>query len=129
MLNTNIIDGEKRRPIKNLLECDWGVEKDEERAKHYLELAAMEGMVLARHNLGFYEYIAGNYERAFKHYMIAVRGGDTDSNKEIQRKYMGGHVTKDQYANALQSQQAYLNEIKSDQRDKAAALGDDYRYH
>ena len=35
---------------------------------------------------------------------------------------MNGHVAKDHYANALQSHQVYLNEIKSDQRDKAAAL-------
>ena len=60
--------------------------------------------------------------------MIAVRGGYTDSVKAIQQLYMGGHVAKDQYAKALQSHQAYLDEIKSDQRDKAAAFREAYRY-
>ena len=106
-----------------------GVERDEKMASHYYELVAMEGNVIARGNLGVNEYKAGNYDRALKHYMIAVRGGDTRSVKKIQDMYMDGHATKDHYANALRSHQAYLSEIKSDQRDKAAALGDDYRYY
>ena len=106
-----------------------GVERDEKMAEHYYELAAMEGYVTARRNLGVDEYEAGNYERALKHFMIAVRGGDTDSVKAIQQLYMDGHVTKDQYANALRSHLAYLNEIKSDQRDKAAAFSDGCSYY
>ena len=51
------------------------VERDEKKATHYFELAAMDGMVSARYNLGGSEYKAGNYDRALKHYMIAVRGG------------------------------------------------------
>ena len=106
-----------------------GVERDEKMARHYYELAAMEGGSTARHNLGAREYYAGNYDRALKHYMIAVRGGDSYSVKAIQRMYKNGHAAKDQYANALQSHQAYVNEIKSDQREQAAAFHDDYRYH
>ena len=106
-----------------------GVERDKKMAKHYFELAAMEGNVMARHNLGAVEYKAGNFDRSLKHDMIAVRGGYTDSVKCIQDMYMDGHATKDHYANALRSHQAYLNEIKSDQRDKAAAFHDDCRYY
>ena len=106
----------------------WGVERDAKMARHYDELAAMEGNVTARHNLGAEEN-AGNYKRALKHFMIAVRGGCTDSVKEIQRMYKDGRATKDHYANALRSYQAYLNEIKSDQRDKAAAFSDNYKYY
>ena len=109
--------------------CGWGVERDEKMATYYYELAAMEGFSTARHNLGDREYDAGNYDRALKHHMIAVRGGDTDSVKEIQRMYKDGHATKVHYANALQSYQVYLDEIKSDQRDKAAALGDGCGYY
>ena len=105
------------------------IEMDKKMANHYHELAAMEGNVTARYNLGLYERNAGNYDRALKHYMIAVRGGDTNSVKAIQQMYMDGHVAKDLYANALQSHQAYLNEIQSDQRDKAAAVKEDFRYH
>ena len=106
-----------------------GVERDEKMAKHFLELAAMEGNATARHNLGVNDYKAGNHDRALEHYMIAVRGGDTDSVKEIQRMYMDGHATKDHYANALRSHQAYVNEIKSVQREQAAAFRDDCRYY
>ena len=52
-----------------------GVERDETMARHYYELAAMEGDSYARHNLGVDEYDAGNYDRALKHYMVAVRAG------------------------------------------------------
>ena len=106
-----------------------GVERDAKMARHYYELAAMEGNVVASYNLGVDEYNAGNHDRALKHYMIAVRGGCADSVKNIQQMYKNGHVAKDHYANALRAHQAYLNEIKSDQRDKAAASRDDYRYY
>ena len=98
-------------------------------ASHYYELAAMEGIVVARGNLGAKEYNAGNYDIAIRHLMIAVRGGHTRSVKEIQRMYMDGHATKDHYANALRSHQVYLNEIKSDQRDKAAISEKDCCYY
>ena len=39
-----------------------GVERDEKMAKHFLELAAMEGIVAARHNLGIDEENAKNYD-------------------------------------------------------------------
>ena len=106
-----------------------GVERDEKMASHYYELAAMEGIVGARYNLGVNERHAGNYDRALKHYMIAVRGGYTPSVKAIQQLYMEGHVAKDHYANALRSHQAYLNEIESDQRDNAAATLDCCQYY
>ena len=106
-----------------------GVERDTKMASHYYELAAMEGNSYARHNLGSGEYDAGNYDRALKHFMIAVKGGHTNSVKAIQEIYMDGHAAKDYYANALRSHQAYLDEIKSPQRDEAAALGDKYRYY
>ena len=49
-----------------------GVERDAKIASHYYELAAMEGDSYARGNLGYSEENAGNYDKALKHYMIAV---------------------------------------------------------
>ena len=115
--------------IGNAYDTGEGIERDEKMAKHYFELAAMEGDVAARYNLGANEYDACNYDRALKHYMLAVRGGQTQAVKKIQELYMEGHATKDHYANALRSHQVYLNEIKSDQRDKAAAFHDDCSYY
>ena len=106
-----------------------GVDVDKKKAIHYWELAAMGGVTEARHNLGVEEQEAGNVDRALKHYMIAVKGGLKISLENIQAFYMLGHVTKAEYTNALQVYQAYLDEIKSAQRDEAAAYNADWKYY
>ena len=106
-----------------------GVEIDKKKAKHYYELAAMAGDVEARYNLGNNEVRAGKFDRAVKHYMIAVGDGDNDSLKIIQQMYSIGKVTKEDYTKALQAYQSYLVEIKSSQRDEAAAYDDHYLYY
>ena len=115
--------------IGNAYMAAQGVERDMKKAKHYWELAAMNGDVEARYNLGFNEGQAGigNKDRALKHFMIAATGGCVESlekMKELYLKTKGRLVTKDDYTKALRSYQAYLHEIKSDQRDEAAALND-----
>ena len=106
-----------------------GVEFDPKKANHYYELAAMRGDVCARHNLGLNEGRAGNHKRAYKHLMIAIGGGYDNSLDTIKDMYSRGWATKDDYTKALQSYQAYLGEIKSKQRDEAAATREDYRYY
>lgn len=98
-----------------------GVEVDEKKAEYYAELAAIEGELMARHNLGCYEGNLGNMDRALKHWMIAVKDGCANSLEDIKLLYSKGHATKDDYTKALRYYQAYLNEVKSDQRDEAAA--------
>jgi len=106
-----------------------GVEVDKEKANHYYELAAMGGVAGARHNVGLNEYYAGNIARALKHFMIAVRGGYSDSLNSIKRLYSNGLASKEDYTKALRSYQTYLSEIKSEQRDEAAANDyEEYRY-
>ena len=85
--------------------------------------------VEARYNVGRTEALAGNIDRALKHFMIAVEGGYNESLKLIKEMYSNGYATKDDYAKALKAYQAYLSEIKSDQRDKAAAFSDSYKYY
>jgi len=106
-----------------------GVGVDKKKAMHYYEVAAMGGNEIARCALGIKEANAGNYDRALKHFMIAVRSGQNNSLEEIQEMYTVGYATKDDYMEALRSYQEYLGEIKSDQRDKAAFARDDYRYY
>jgi len=106
-----------------------GVEVDEKKASYYWELSAMRGQIEARHNLGVNEGNAGNTERALKHFMIAVKDGSSYSLESIKRLYQNGDVTKEDYAKALQLYQEYLGEIKSPQRDEAAAADDGYRYY
>ena len=97
---------------------------DEKKAMYYYELAAIGGDFLSRHNLGAMEARAGNRERALRHWMIAVKDGNSESLESIERMYSKGHATKDDYAKALRSYQAYIDEIKSDQRDETAAFID-----
>ena len=102
-----------------------GLERDEKKALHYYKLAALGGHSMSRHNLGSIEGRVGNHDRALKHYMIAVKGGNPDSLESIKGMLYRGHASKDDYANALRSYQAYVDEIKNDQRDVAAAARDD----
>jgi len=98
-----------------------GVRRDTHKTIHYWELAAMGGDAIARFNLGLVEKKAGNMDRALKHYMISVKDGYPDSLDSIRSLYMDGLATKDDYTEALRGYQAYLAEVKSDQRDEAAA--------
>ena len=101
-----------------------GVEKDTEKAKYYYELAAIGGDVTARFNLGAFEEEEeeeGNMSRAVKHWMISAGAGDNDSLKNIQECFVNGHVTKDDFEKALRAHKKAKDEMKSDQRDAAAA--------
>ena len=106
-----------------------GVEVDKKKANHYYELAAMGGDSQARYNLGGMEANAGNIDRATKHFIIAARSGDPESLKVMKGFYTNGKGTKDDYTKALQSYQEYLGEIKSVQRDKAAAADESCQYY
>ena len=106
-----------------------GVERDDKKANHYYELAAMMGHEMARHSLGNAEWRAGNWDRAIKHYMTAAGDGYNDSIKSIQHLYQHGHATKEDYSKALRAYQSYLDEVRSEQRDKAAAYSDKYKFY
>ena len=106
-----------------------GVERDEKKAEYYDELAAMVGHVLARHNLGCMELRARNFDRALKHFMVAAGSGFTRSLEQVKQLFINGEATKDDYAKALQVYQASLVEIKSPQRDEAAAFHERYKYY
>ena len=106
-----------------------GVERDKKKAFHYWELAAMRGVSDARHNLGVLEKRAGNIDRAVKHCMIAAGSGNICSLEGIKQIYKNGNAMKDDYAKALRVYQATLIEIKSPQRDEAAAFDDRFKYY
>ena len=61
------------------------MERDEEKARHYFELAAIGGGVRARFYLADQEAKAGNIGIALKHHMIAAGCGHDLSLKEIQK--------------------------------------------
>ena len=106
-----------------------GVEEDWKKAIHYWELAAIGGVAEARHNLGSFEANKGNYNRALKHYMIAVEGGNNDSLMMIKQLYTNGRALRDDYTRTFKAYQTYLDDIRSDDRDKAASFSHQYRYY
>ena len=95
------------------------MEIDKKKAKHYYELAAMNGDIQARNNLGCMEGQAGNHHRAFKHCLISARAGDKMSLDAVKKGYMAGYVTKEEYANTLREYQKSQDEMNSEARDKA----------
>ena len=99
-----------------------GVEVDKKKAKHYWEIAAMKGSLHARHNLGAVELEDCNYQRAFKHYILAAKAGHDNSLGAVKQGFMKGDVTKDEYANTLREYQNSQDEVKSKARDKARAI-------
>ena len=98
----------------------WGAEADKKKAKHYYELAAINGNIKARHNLGCNEYNTGNYHQAYKHYIIAAKSGFRPSLDKIKEGFTKGFVTKDEYASTLRAYHESQTEMKSEARDKAA---------
>ena len=100
-----------------------GVERDLKKENHYLELAAMSGHEVARHNLGGVEVDNGNMNRAMKHFMLSAKAGFDASLKAVADGYKDGHVTKDDYATTLRVYQSSCKEMKSEQRTKAEIKG------
>jgi len=98
-----------------------GVEKDIKKAIKHFKLAAIRGHERARYILGLFEEENGNIGTAMKHYMIVARAGYDESLKKVGKGYKEGHVTKDDYAKTLRYQ-ASVDEMKSEQRTKAAAM-------
>ena len=103
-----------------------GVEMNKKKGKHFYELAAMNGSVNARYNLGCVEMEAGNHSRACKHFILAANAGSKDSLDWVKDVFMEGLVTKDQYENSLRAYHSQHNEMKSDQRDRASEILQDY---
>ena len=99
-----------------------GGEVDKKKAKHFFELAAINGGVHARNNLAALEAQTGNYYRAMKHYIIAAKAGDKASLDPVKMFFMKGFISKDEYANILRANQKCHDETKSAQRDKAARM-------
>ena len=110
--------------LGNAYDHGEGVEVDEEKAKHYWELAAVNGNVNARYNLGCVEEDAGNNQRAMKHFLISARVGDKDSLDKVTSGFRSGIITKDEYEEALRTYHNSQLEMKSDARDEATAFNE-----
>eukprot|EP00979_Chaetoceros_neogracilis_P008161 scaffold1805_cov166-Chaetoceros_neogracile.AAC.2 len=93
------------------------VEKDTRKATYHQEKQhIIRNLVLW---LGM--YAQGNMDRAYKHWMISANDGCDLSMKTVQEGYKEGFVTKDDYAKTIRAHGNSIDEMKSDDRDRAAA--------
>ena len=97
-------------------------EIDKQKARHYWELAAMNGSVHARHSLGSIEMQDDNQRRAMKHFILAARAGHDKALGMVKLGFMHGIATKEEYANTLRAYQKSVDEMKSEARDKVKAI-------
>jgi hypothetical protein len=98
-----------------------GTVKDETKSKYYFELAAIAGNPKARGVLGHFDARAGSFDRAIKHWLIAASCGDDKAVDSIKFAMTMGNATKDHYEQALRGYQQWVNEVRSADRDRAAA--------
>ena len=100
-----------------------GVEVDKTKGAEFYAKAAMQGHVISRHNLGIFEAKKGNFDRAVRHYLISAKMGDKDSIEAIQRMYMTGNATNEQFTEALEGYVNAVENTKSHDRDEAKRHG------
>jgi TPR repeat protein len=100
-----------------------GVEEDDEKKVYHFEKAAIGGHPYARHELAVMEEENGNIERSVKHLIIAANLGFDLSMKALWKHYSLGNITKEDLDATLRTNQAAIDEMKSEQRDAAEASG------
>ena len=113
--------------LGNLYYYGDGVDKDEKKAIHHYEEAAIGGHPQARGILGFHENIRGRFERAVKHFIIAANLGCDISLKAVKDLFVEGIASKEDYAAALRGHQAAVDATKSSQREMGEAFFDALR--
>jgi TPR repeat protein len=75
-----------------------GVERDKKKELHLLEVAAIGGHDLARHNLRCLEERNGRLDRAVKHWIIAAKLGYDGSLNAIKEDFKRGLVRNEDFA-------------------------------
>ena len=96
-----------------------GVEKDQIKARHHAEKAAIAGHPDARYNLGCFEGRNGKHNRAVKHFIIAAKLGYDKSLESLKDLYQAGFVSEEDFAAALRGHKAAVDATTSPERDEA----------
>ena len=112
-------DADAHYQLSILYRDGQGVEKDKKKELYYAEQAAIGGHPSARHNLGCEEWRNGAVDRAAKHWIIAAKLGFGKSLEDVKSLYKAGHVSKDDFAEALRGHYAAIAATKSPQREEA----------
>ena len=100
-------------------------EKDVPKARHHYQIAAMGGIVRARHNLGYLEACAGNEDKSIRHYLISAKAGDDNSLGVVGGLFRTGYVSKEEFEGCLRAHKKSQDDTKSENRELAAKHLDD----
>ena len=97
-----------------------GVERDEKKAVHFYQLAAMGGDVISRFNLGVHEKddMAG-MSRAIAHWKIAAGAGFELALDNIEQLLVFDALAEEEYERVLDAYLTSQDEMKSAQREMA----------
>ena len=114
-------DAASHYQLSTMYHIGMGVEKDEKKYLHHTEQAAIGGHPHARHNLGCMEGMNGRFDRALKHFIIAVKLGHDKSLDGAKGLYEAGLVSKDVFTAARRDHKAVIEATKSPQREEADA--------
>ena len=97
-----------------------GTKCDEDKAKHYFQLAAMQGGRFARESLANIKQDEGNPWKSYKHNVIAARFGLDVAMTKVKRGYSDGFVSEEELLATLRSFQKAQIENSSSNRTNAA---------
>lgn len=111
--------GNAYQNLSSSYQTGLGTKIDAKKARYYCELGAMAGDKNSRYNLGCDEGNSGNMRRAYRHWMIAARAGESESVRLVREGYSDGYVTKNEFENTLRGYKEYLDDIKTEQREIA----------
>ena len=101
---------------------DNGIARDPGKARFHLEKAAIAGHGGAHYNLGVGLLEKREDDQAMKHFIVAAKSGYKISLNEVKQRFVDGWVSKPEFEETLRLHKESLEEMRSDQRDKAAAL-------
>jgi TPR repeat protein len=104
------------------------VRKPNAKAKQFYEKAALKGCGHSRYILGNMDANSGSFDRAIKHWLMAASQGHIEAIDSMKKALAEGKATKDHYRQALQGYKQYLDEVKSNHRDRAVAYSDVFKY-
>jgi TPR repeat protein len=92
------------------------------KAKFHLEAAAMAGLEVSRCIVGYMEHVAGNVERAVKHWTIAASAGCFNAMHELRLYFENGSVSRESIDSILTAYNSSCAEMRSEARDAAIQL-------
>ena len=111
--------------IGNSYDLGNGVSVDKKRASLFERIGALRGSVVARHNIGCFEYMSGNHEIAIRHWKIAAEAGYQDSLTAIRKIYNADgkapgkeFISKECMDFAYRACHEAQMEVKSEEREK-----------